>query len=75
MWAAAIGRIFRSVNEAQHPLYRMPSRQPLGISEEQLEGASKTISHQLQLEPFDPRYLDELGFLQLFSSSKQELEQ
>ncbi len=75
VWAAAIGRIFRSVNEAQHPLYRMPSRQPLGISEEQLEGACKTISHQLQLEPFDPRYLDELGFLQLFSSSKQELEQ
>lgn len=68
IWAAAITENFLEINAmggAGHkPFYFLES---LGIPHGALTQAYLELRTQLKLEPFDPRYLDEMGFLMMFS--------
>ena len=44
----------------------------MGISPIDLEHAYQDIRDALQLEPSDPRYLNEQGFLMLFANETQK---
>lgn len=68
IWAAAITENFLEINgmggKKHKPFYFLES---LGIPHEALTQAYLEIRTQLKLEKSDPRYLDEMGFLMMFS--------
>ena len=69
IWAAAIAENFLVINETRaaghKPFFFLEN---LGIPHEALSKAYMEIRTQLKLEKSDPRYLDEMGFLMMFSA-------
>lgn len=72
VWAAALARNFVELNEQMQRPFRAHYLLPLGISRDSMEKAYEEVKQRLHLEPGDPRYLDEQGFLRLFGAERRE---
>lgn len=68
IWAAAITENFLEINEKRAAQRKPFYLETLGIPHQELSRAYMEIHRQLKLEPSDPRYLDEMGFLMIFST-------
>ena len=67
VWAAALVENFLEINEKRAAQKKPFYLETFGIPHRDLTRAYMEIRNQLKLEPSDPRYLDEMGFLMLFS--------
>lgn len=67
VWASALLENFLEINEKRAAQKKPFFLETYGVSNQNLNRAYMEIRTQLKLEPSDPRYLDELGFLMLFS--------
>lgn len=67
VWAAALVENFLEINDKRAAQQKPFLLETFGVPHRDLTRAYMEIRNQLKLEPSDPRYLDEMGFLMLFS--------
>ena len=72
VWAAAVVENYLEINEKRTARNLPFFKDTMGISPIDLEHAYQDIRDALQLEPSDPRYLNEQGFLMLFANETQK---
>lgn len=68
VWAAALVENFLEINDKRAARQKPFLLETFGVPHRDLTRAYMEIRNQLKLEPSDPRYLDEMGFLMLFQN-------
>ncbi|MCH3951531.1 MAG: hypothetical protein LKE33_11445 [Acidaminococcus sp.] len=67
VWASALMENFLEINEKRAARFQPFLLETMGLSRYNLTGAYMDLRTELELKPSDPRYLNERGYLMLFS--------
>ena len=71
-WAAGIFENFLEINEKRAAQKKPFFSESLGLPQHHIAEAYQTIRSALSLEPSDPRYLTEVGYMMMFSNLSEE---